>query len=70
MNQSSKEGLAKTVKKLREKQGLSREKLARVADVSNNTIFNIEAGTQDNPTIDTLRKIATALGVGVDDLIK
>lgn len=70
MNQSSKDSLAKTVKKLREKQGLSREKLARMADVSNNTIFNIEAGTQDNPTIDTLRKIATALGVGVDNLIK
>jgi transcriptional regulator with XRE-family HTH domain len=70
MNQSSKDGLAKTVKKLREKQGFSKEKLARMADVSSNTIFNIEAGTQDNPTIDTLRKIATALGVGVDDLIK
>ena len=70
MNRSSKETLAETIKKLRESQGLSREKLARMADVSNNTIFNIEAGTQDNPTIDTLRKIATALGVGVDDLIK
>lgn len=70
MNQSSKSTLAKTVKKLREKQGLSREKLARLADVSSNTIFNIEAGTQDNPTIDTLRKIAVALNVGVDDLIK
>ena len=70
MNQSSKDTLAKTIKHLREKQGLSREKLARLADVSNNTIFNIESGTQDNPTIDTLRKIAKALGVGVDNLIK
>ncbi len=50
--------------------GLSQEKLARLADVSNNTIINIEAGKQDNPTIDTLSKIANALGVGVDELIK
>jgi transcriptional regulator with XRE-family HTH domain len=30
---------------------------------------NIEAEKQKNPTIETLRKIAKALGVGVEDLI-
>lgn len=50
--------------------GISQEKLARLADVSNNTIINIEAGKQNNPTIKTLKKIAKALEVGVDDLIK
>jgi len=49
---------------------LSQEKLARLADVSNNTIINIEAGKQYNPTIDTLKKVAKALVVSVDDLIK
>ena len=44
MTESNKNGLAKTVKRLRGKQGLSQEKLARLADVSNNTIINIEAG--------------------------
>lgn len=58
------------IKQLREKLGLSQEKLARISDVSNNTIINIEAGKQKNPTIDTLKKIATALGVSVDELIK
>ena len=62
--------LSTIVKKLRKKKGLSQEKLARLADVSNNTIVNIEAGKQKNPTIDTLRKIAKALSVGIDDLIK
>jgi len=70
MTESSKNNLAKTVKRLREKTGLSQEKLARLADVSNNTIINIEAGKQNNPTIETLKKIAKALEVGVDDLIK
>jgi transcriptional regulator with XRE-family HTH domain len=70
MTESSKNNIAKTVKRLREKTGLSQEKLARLADVSNNTIINIEAGKQNNPTIETLKKIAKALEVGVDDLIK
>jgi transcriptional regulator with XRE-family HTH domain len=70
MVESSKNNIAKTVKRLREKTGLSQEKLARLADVSNNTIINIEAGKQNNPTIETLKKIAKALEVGVDDLIK
>ncbi len=70
MAESSKNNIAKTVKRLRERMGLSQEKLARLADVSNNTIINIEAGKQDNPTIDTLSKIAKALDVRVDELIK
>ena len=57
MAESSKTNLAKKVKQLREKLGLSREKLARLTDVSNNTIINIEAGKQDNPIIDTLKKL-------------
>ena len=70
MAESSKTTIGKTVKKLREKLGISQEKLARLADVSNNTVINIEAGKQDNPTIETLKKVANALQVGVDDLIK
>jgi len=70
MAKSSKNDISKTVKRLREKRGISQEKLARLADVSNNTIINIEAGKQDNPTIETLKKIAKALEIGVDDLIK
>lgn len=58
------------IKRIREKLGLSQEKLARLADVSNNTIINIEAGKQDNPTIDTLKKIAKVLNVPIEDLIK
>ena len=61
MTESSKNNIAKIVKQLREKTGLSQEKLARLADVSNNTIINIEAGKQNNPTIETLKKIAKAL---------
>jgi len=70
MAESSKNNIAKTVKRLREKMGLSQEKLARLANVSNNTIINIETGKQDNPTIETLKKIAKALNMPIEDLIK
>lgn len=58
------------IKRLRETLGLSQEKLARLADVSNNTIVNIEAGKQQNPTVETIKKIAKALNVSVEELIK
>lgn len=58
------------IKRLQKKMGLSQEKLARIADVSNNTIINIEVGKQQNPTVDTIKKIAKALNVPIEDLIK
>ena len=70
MAESSKNNIAKTVKRLREKMGISQEKLARLADVSNNTIINIKTRKQRNPTIETLKKIAKALNAPIEDLIK
>ena len=61
--------IAENLKKLRAKKGLSLEKIARLADLSLNTIVKIENGVNKNPTIETLIKIAKALEVGVDDLI-
>ena len=58
------------IKQLREKKGLSQEKLARLANVSNNTMVNIESGKQTNPTIETVLKIAKALGVDIEELLK
>ena len=65
----SNQNLANNIKKLREAKGLSQEKLARLADVANNTLIKMESGENKNPTLDTLKKIAKAFGVSVDDLI-
>ncbi len=62
--------ISENLKKLRDKKGYSLEKVARLADLSLNTIVKIENGVNQNPTIETLTKIAKALEVGVDDLIK
>lgn len=61
--------ISKTLRKLREQKGLTQEKLARLADVSNNTVIKIEAGKNENPTLNTLKKLAKALDSSVDDLI-
>ena len=62
--------IAKNIRKHRKERGLSQDKLSRLADVSHATIIKIESGGIQSPTIDTVQKIAKALGVGVDDLIK
>ena len=66
---STNQNLANNVKRLREAKGLSQEKLARLADVANNTLIKMESGENKNPTLETLKKVAKALGVSVDNLI-
>jgi len=62
--------IAKNIKKRRKEKGLSQDKLSRLADVSHATIIKIESGGIQSPTIDTVQKIAKALGVGLEDLTK
>lgn len=70
MSASKKSLIAQNIKKYRQKLGVSQDRLSKMADVTYNTIIKIESGGSQNPTIDTLFKIANALGVSVDDLIK
>ena len=62
--------ISDNLRKLRGKKGYSLEKIARLADLSLNTIVKVENGVNQNPTIETLTKIANAHEVGVDDLLK
>lgn len=62
--------IAKNIKKLRKQRGLSQDKLSKLADISHNTIIKIESGAIQSPTMDTAHKIAKALGVSLDDLMK
>ena len=61
--------IADNIRKARKKKGLSQDKLAREAGVAYNTVVKIESGENKNPTIETLRNIAKALDVSVDELI-
>ena len=62
--------IADNLKNIRAEKGYSLEKVARLADLSLNTVVKIESGVNKNPTIETLSKIAKALEVDVDDLIQ
>lgn len=70
MGSSDKSAIAENIKKYRQRLGISQDRLSKLADVTYNTIIKIESGANKNPTIETLAKIAKALRVGVDDLIK
>jgi transcriptional regulator with XRE-family HTH domain len=67
---NEKSTIAKNIKRLRKQRGLSQDKLSKLADISHNTIIKIESGAIQSPTMDTAQKIAKALGVSLDDLMK
>jgi transcriptional regulator with XRE-family HTH domain len=60
--------LAEAVRSSRKAAGLSQEKLAEKADLSTVFISRIERG-KESPSVDSLVKIARALGVKVRDLV-
>ena len=62
--------VGKNIKKYRQKLGISQDTLSKKADLAFHTIVKIEAGSTPNPTIDTVKKIADALGISLDDLMK
>ena len=59
----------KNLVKLRKDKGWSQEKLAVESGISYNTIIKIERGGIKNPKIETVIKLASALGVSIDSLI-
>ena len=61
--------LNKKIRELRNRKGLSQEKLARLANVSYNTIVKIESGESKNPTFLTMAGIAKALDVSLDQIV-
>ena len=62
--------IGKNLKRLRKQKELSQDRLSKLADISYNTVIKLESGGIRNPTIETLQKMAKALNVSVDDLIK
>ena len=62
--------IADNIKKYRNKLGISQDVLSKRANLAFHTIAKIEAGSTPNPTIDTVKKIADALEVSLDDLME
>jgi len=62
--------ISTNIKKYRNKLGISQDVLSKRANLAFHTIAKIEAGSTPNPTIKTVKKIADALGVSLDGLMK
>ncbi len=62
--------IGKNIKRLRREKGISQDKLSKLADLSLNTISKIELEENPNPTIETVQKIAGALGVSVEKILE
>jgi len=58
------------IKKLRHKNNLTQEKLAIKAGIPYTTLTKIESGVIKKPAVQTVAKIAKALDITVDELIK
>jgi len=60
--------LAKNMKKYRKRLKLTQEGLARKVDISYSTIIKLETGVISDPRMETLKKLASALNVSMDEL--
>lgn len=58
------------IKKIREQKGLGVNELSRISRVNASYISALERGEKQNPTITTLKKLADALEVTIDELMK
>ncbi|MDO8590594.1 MAG: helix-turn-helix transcriptional regulator [bacterium] len=67
MNESAK--LGKNLKRIRTAKGVSQGEIGRILGVDKGFVSNIENG-KTNPTLATIAKLAKAIGVSTDELLK
>ena len=70
MENSQENELGKKIKSLRIKLELSQDEFARKADVPYTTLTKIETGVIKKPSVLVMAKIAKALNITLDDLLK
>lgn len=70
MENSQENRLGKRIKGLRLKIELSQDAFARKADIPYTTLTKIETGVIKKPSVFVMAKIAKALAVNIEELIK
>jgi len=70
MENNQKNKLGKKIKSFRLKLELSQDEFARKADIPYTTLTKIETGVIKKPSVFVMAKIAKALGVSIEDLLK
>ena len=62
--------ISKNIKRVRAKQGLTQDDLAKKANIKYSTLTKIEGGVVTKPRVKTIQKIAKSLGVPMEELLK
>ena len=62
--------IGKNIKRVRNKLGLTQDDLVRKSGVKHTTLTKIESNVVIKPSVQTAAKIAKALGVPMEDLVK
>ncbi|KKU82549.1 MAG: Helix-turn-helix domain protein [Candidatus Amesbacteria bacterium GW2011_GWC2_47_8] len=62
--------IGENIKRIRAKQGISQDDLARKAGLKYSTLAKIEGDFVTKPGVQMIAKIAKALGVSVEDILK
>jgi len=69
MNKKEK-SIGEKIKVWRKKKEITQDALAKKADIPYTTLAKIESDVIQNPSLQTITKIANGLGITIDDLIK
>ena len=62
--------ISDNIKKIQAKLGLIQDDLAKKSDIKYTTLTKVKSGVVNKPSVKTMAKIAKALGVSIEDLIK
>ena len=62
--------IGENIKKMRAKLGLTQDDLSKKADIKYTTLTKVESGVVNKPSVQTMAKIAKALGVNIEYLLK
>ncbi len=62
-------GLGKRLQEMRRRAGMTQQQLCQVANLSFSTLTKIERGAIKAPSVFTIQSIASALGMGLDELL-
>lgn len=67
---ASEKNIGENIKRFRAKLGLTQDDLSKKADIKYTTLTKIESNVVKKPSVQTMAKIAKALDVPIEDLIK
>ena len=62
--------IGENIKKARNKLGLTQDDLVRKSGVKHTTLTKIESNVVVKPSVQTVAKIAKALGIAIEDILK